>query len=188
MKKTVFSFIVAFAAISAAGAYAQNQASGQNNKQQSECCQNKGSKKKADRPERFNPFDGVQLTEDQQQRLQSLRQGLGPQMPPKEKLSDEQKKNLTDAQKKQMKEERKAKKTQAKKDYLNGVKEILTPEQYVVFLENVYLYSPDQQKSGAPKHDKGGKGQKGHKGQKGSRGDKGPRGDKAKGADKSTQQ
>ncbi|MCH5233471.1 MAG: hypothetical protein J1E78_07505 [Muribaculaceae bacterium] len=99
-----------------------------------------------DRPAKFNPFDGIQLTQDQQQRLQVLREGLGPV-----KLTKEQqekvygdKKNLSDEQKKQMKEEANAKKLESKKNYLNGVKEILSPDQYVVFLENVYLYSPDQ--------------------------------------------
>ena len=53
------------------------------------------------------------------------------------------KKNLTDEQKQQLKEEKKAKKTEAKRNYLNGVKEVLTPEQYVVFLENFYIYTPD---------------------------------------------
>lgn len=95
----------------------------------------------------FNPFDGVQLTEDQQQKLQLLRKGLGPVMP-KEK---QKKEKLTDEQKKQLKAEMKAKKAEAKKNYLKGVKEILTPDQYVIFLENVYLNAPEQTKGEFPK-------------------------------------
>ena len=41
---------------------------------------------------------------------------------------------------------------QARRDYINGVKNILTPEQYVVFLENIVVESPAPQH--AAKHDK----------------------------------
>lgn len=117
---------------------------------------------------KFNPFDGVQLTDDQQQRLQVLQQGLGPvQLSKEQQEKIPENKNLTAAQKKQLKEERKAKKLEAKKNYLNGVKEILTPEQYVIFLENVYLYAPqDQGKVMKPKGAKEFKGNKAKKGDK----------------------
>ena len=107
---------------------------------------NKGQKGvKGNRPQ-FNPFDGVQLTDDQQQKLQVLRQGLGPvQLTPQEDANIPVNPNLTPEQKKQLKEEKKAKKLEKKKNYLQGVKEILTPDQYVIFLENCYLYAPQQQ-------------------------------------------
>lgn len=123
----------------------------------------KGDKRQIARPQ-YNAFDGIQLTEDQQQRLQVLQQGLGPV-----RLSQEQQEripentNLSDDQKKQLREERKAKALESKKNYLNGVKEILTPDQYVIFLENYYLYTPqDQGKGGAMKPVK-----REHKGEKG---------------------
>ena len=114
----------------------------------------KGNKKgekgmKGNKTPKFNPFDGVQLTDDQQQRLQVLQQGLGPVQLTKEQMEKiPQNPNLTPEQKKQLKQERKAKKLESKKKYLNGVKEILTPEQYVIFLENVYLYSPQDKGKG----------------------------------------
>lgn len=115
---------------------------------------------------KFNPFDGVQLTDDQQQKLQVLQQGLGPVLlSPEQQAKIPENKNLTPEQKKQLKQERKAKKLEAKKNYLNGVKEILTPEQYVIFLENVYLYSP-QGKDKAAKQGKAPKGKHDYKGAK----------------------
>lgn len=145
-------------------AYAQNQTDGNTGatqKAQKECCQSgkegecklekkgkKGNKegKLEGKRQAFNPFDGVQLTDDQQQRLQVLQQGLGPvQLSKKQQERIPENKNLTEEQKKQLKAERKAQKLEAKKNYLNGVKEILTPEQYIIFLENVYLYTPDGQ-------------------------------------------
>lgn len=152
MKKKVIGFIVAIAAITTGSVFAQKQADQAKGKQQTECCQQgKDSKKgKGERKgPKFNAFDGIQLNADQQQKLQVLREGLGPvklTKEEKEKLKAENK-GLTDEQKKQKKAERKAKKAEAKKNYLKGVKETLTPEQYVIFLENVYLYSPEQQKA-----------------------------------------
>lgn len=123
----------------------------------------------------YNPFQGIQLTDDQQQRLRVLQQGLGPvQLTPEMKAKIKENPNLTPEQKAQLKAEKKAKKLEAKKNYLGGVKEILTPEQYVVFLENVYVYGPDKQlkaakKPNAKKMAKGDKMKKGNKGGKGKK-------------------
>lgn len=189
MKKVLVSALMAIALIASGTAYAQTQSDATTGAtKQSECCQTakgeksgkdfkKGGKQgkgikgsQATRPQ-FNPFDGVQLTDDQQQRLQVLQQGLGPVVLDKEQQAKiKENPNLTPEQKKQLKEERKARKLEAKKNYLNGVKEILTPEQYVIFLENVYLYSP--QKDGKAKGFKSGKG-KMKAGKDGARGQKG---------------
>ena len=196
MKKVIVSMMLAGALLVGNSAFAQTQTDGNTGatqKAQKECCQNgkdgvcKGEKKdgkkgdkfgkqKGNRPV-FNPFDGVQLTDDQQQRLQVLQQGLGPvQLSKEQQERIPENKNLTDEQKKQLKAERQAQKLESKKNYLNGVKEILTPDQYVIFLENVYLYSPDNQgrnmgmtqgkkfnKGDRPKGDKNGKLKKGQK-------------------------
>ena len=164
MKKVFVSMMVATALLIGGTAYAQTDAS-TGATVQKECTKDgkackegkKGDKagkgkrggksfkgNKGNRPQ-FNPFDGVQLTGDQQQRLQVLQQGLGPVVLDKaqqEKIKENP--NLTPEQRKQLKEEKKAQKLEAKKNYLNGVKEILTPDQYVIFLENVYLYAPQQ--------------------------------------------
>ncbi|MCH5234193.1 MAG: hypothetical protein J1E16_02795 [Muribaculaceae bacterium] len=165
MKKVFVSMMLAGALLLGGTANAQNKADGATGASvQKENVEkgNKGDKKggkgmRGDRGPRVNPFDGVQLTNDQQQRLQVLQQGLGPVELNKEQMEKiPENPNLTAEQKKQLAEERKAKKLEAKKNYLNGVKEILTPDQYVIFLENVYLYSPqDQGYSGRPGDRKG---------------------------------
>lgn len=164
MKKVVLSMMLATGLLMGGSAYAQNQTDGTTGatKQNTEKYEagpkgkkdgkaakgKKGDKSKKNKGQKgnrqqFNPFDGVQLTADQQQRLQVLRQGLGPVVLDKEQMKNiPENPNLTPEQKAQLKKERKAKKQEAKKNYLNGVKEILTPDQYVIFLENCYLYSP----------------------------------------------
>lgn len=179
MKKVFVSMMLAGALLTGGTAYAQTKTDGNTGATtQKECCQtgkdcaSKGDKKgkkgdkkgkKGEKAAKFNPFDGIQLTNDQQARLQVLRQGLGPvelSKAQQEKIPEN--KNLTPEQKKQLKKEKKAKKLEAKKNYLNGVKEVLTPDQYVIFLENCYLYAPQNQgkvaKQGAgPKSKLGGK-------------------------------
>lgn len=125
------------------GATTQTEQSAKSGKDQKDKKARKGNRE--NRP-KFNPFDGIQLTDDQQQKLQVLQQGLGPViLSPEQQAKIPENKNLTEEQKKQLKEERKAKKQEAKKKYLQGVKETLTPDQYVVFLENWYLYAPQNQ-------------------------------------------
>lgn len=169
MKKTFVSMMLAVALLTGASAFAQtpDASTGATVQKENTQCENcpqgqkgpKGQKgNKAQKPSKpkFNPFDGIQLTNEQQQKLQLLQQGLGPvRLTPQEQAKIKENPNLTPEQKKQLKEERKAKKLEAKKNYLNGVKETLTPDQYVVFLENWYLYAPqDQGKAKAKGHDK----------------------------------
>lgn len=170
MKKVFVSIVMATALLAGGTAYAQTQTDGTTGATvQKENVQKgkKGGKDFKGQKPKFNPFEGVQLTDDQQQRLQILQQELGPvELSKEQQAKIPENKNLTPEQKQQLKEERKAKKLEAKKKYLNGVKEILTPEQYVIFLENVYLYAPqDQGKALKPgKHAKGQRGDKPGKG------------------------
>ena len=185
MKKTIVSMMMAIALIAGGTAYAQTDGTTGATTQKEKCdnckgdkgenCEKnkkenkhkQGEKGKKDRKggkelrggrQQFNPFDGIQLTDEQQQKLQVLQRGLGPVILDKEQQARiPENKDLTPEQKKQLKEERDANKMEAKKNYLNGVKETLTPEQYVIFLENVYLYAPQNQsgdkgtfKSGRP--------------------------------------
>lgn len=181
MKKILVSMLMAGALVAGGTAFAQTQTATTPNASAQKECPNKDGKickksgkechkeqknakgnkgAKAARQE-FNPFDGIQLTPDQQQKLQVLRQGIGPVVLDKtqqEKIP--QNPNLTPEQKQQLKAEKKARKLEAKKKYLNGVKETLTPDQYVIFLENCYLYTPEKSKQ------KGMKAEAGHKGKK----------------------
>ena len=175
MRKKVLGFVIAISALSAGMMFAQSNSQNQAPANKEYSKSDKGMKKGQRAP--YNPFDGVQLTTDQQEKLKVLREGLGPV-----KLDKQQMQNLTDEQKKQMKKEAKAKKAENKKKYLDGVKGILTPDQYVVFLENVYLYGPEPSNKGNMKFEKKGdrKGNKDHKGKKSSKGDKQRKADKEK--------
>lgn len=165
MKKVFVSMILAGSLLAGGTAYAQTQTDGTTrattqNKAYSEEGEGKELKKEkhlmkgpnggipAPRAERqkFNPFEGVELTEDQQQKLQMLQQGLGPvQLSKEQQERIPENKNLTREERKQLQEEFQAKQIEVKKNYLNGVKEVLNPDQYVIFLENFYLYSPQEQ-------------------------------------------
>lgn len=121
----------------------------------------------------FNPFEGLNLTEQQQAKLDALKQ---------------EKKAAKDAAKKDKADRKQADRAQAKSqraEELAKIKEILTPEQYVTFLENNYLNAGnrqmmahgdrklDRQHMQGKKCDKAGCDNKGPKGdKKGQKGDK----------------
>lgn len=108
-------------------------------------------------------FEGISLSDDQQQRLSALRNETKQK---REQARAEYKKqdNAQKAQRDQIKAERRNDRTEARKEYLSGVKEILTPQQYVVFLENSFVLS-----DGGSRHGMGPKGHKHFKGQKGQK-------------------
>lgn len=73
-------------------------------------------------------FEGITLTPEQQTKIAAIK-------------ADRQKAV------KEARENRKADRRNCKRDYLNKMKEVLTPEQYVVFLENMVVNRPDGQKA-----------------------------------------
>lgn len=77
--------------------------------------------KKCDKP---CPFDGLNITDAQKAQLQQLQQA---------------KREQAKQQKQEKRCEMKAERQQAKRQYLADVKAILTPDQYVLFLENFYV-------------------------------------------------
>lgn len=79
-------------------------------------------------PRCINPFEGLNLSQDQQDKLTTLR---------KEK-ADQNKKD---------RQSRKTKAQDNRRAYLKDVKSILTPEQYVQFLENNYINAASQRGS-----------------------------------------
>lgn len=117
-------------------------------------------------------FEGITLTDAQKSKLEALRSKE--MNARKEARGDknngrDQKQKLTDEQKKQMKDERFSKRNDARKAHLAGIKEILTPEQYVVFLENTYVFSDNGARK--PQAGKGVRGdQRGKKDMKGKKG------------------
>ena len=134
-----------------------------------ETCQNEKGCKKSDKKCKHNKegknghkialkcdkklFDGIELTEQQKEQLKELRKSI---CPDKKQGKAEGKKNLTAEQKKQLKEEWRLKREESKLKFDEGVKNILTPEQYTKFLEN-------QNNKGKMKLDKNMKVQKGDK-------------------------
>lgn len=78
-------------------------------------------------PPRANPFEGIELTEQQQSAIQTMdRQNA-------EKCMQNLKEEAREAREAQL---------QARRDYLAQLKNILTTEQYVTFLENNYVNTP----------------------------------------------
>lgn len=129
-------------------------------------------------------FEGINLTEEQKTKLTALRTTLKDERKDgKEKAGKDRTSQMTPDQKKALRAERSAKRQAAKRAYLAGVKEILTPDQYVLFLENTYTLSAH-----GPKSHHNGKAIRGDKsGKKDNRGNKtAPRNQKRKTADKAT--
>lgn len=116
--------------------------------------------KKGDMKKCFNPFQGIELTADQQTKLKAI-------PTPRQVLKASKKeKSATNVNPMEFVKN-------VRKDYLRQIKQVLTPEQYVQFLENSYL---NQHSGHGPKGIKGGKNmKKGGKGHHGQHDKKGPR-------------
>lgn len=96
-------------------------------------------------------FDGIQLTDAQKAGLKALdeqQQAKRQEM----KAQKESAKAEARQQKQQNDSTMRASRQQAKRDYLNGVKSVLTPDQYVVFLENIVVEGPAQQQGMQARH------------------------------------
>lgn len=179
MKKTILSVAILLASTLGMTAMAQTPETTQQTK--TECVKGR-SGKQMNRP---NPFEGLNLTEQQKSELQALRQEMKNGQKPGKGTCEKAKagkcekakagkceKAKADNQAKRA--ERRQAMTQARRDYLAKVKNILTPEQYVQFLENNYV---DQAFKGGNHRGKmaqvkGHKGHKGHGKARGERGDK----------------
>lgn len=147
MKKTILSIAVLLASVAGINATAQTPAT--------KSCPNtaqctKGTAKK-DAP-KYNPFAGLNLTEKQQSELQALK-------PSKEQMT--QKKEAAKAEKQAQRQQRMEQKLQNRRDYLAKVKTILTPDQYLQFLENSYV---DQSGKKGPRQTEMAKGKAGKRG------------------------
>lgn len=80
-------------------------------------------------------FAGLNLTPEQQQKLKDLKPAK-PQARQSGERADRQRPDSAAMAK------RRAERRQARQDYLNGVKSVLTPDQYVAFLEAVVVEQP----------------------------------------------
>lgn len=143
MKKKLLSIALVLAGLVGSTAVAQTTATTGTQKDKTE--KTIAKKDMKDKGERPNPFDGLNLTDKQKADLKALRDNSRAE----KAKADAQKKADKKAEKKEMMQKRQ----NARKDYLAKIKGILTPEQYVQFLENSYLNN----QQGRPFGQKGGK-------------------------------
>ncbi|WP_295731154.1 Spy/CpxP family protein refolding chaperone [uncultured Muribaculum sp.] len=80
-------------------------------------------------------FEGITLTDAQKSKIQDLQKA---QME-KRTAKARETKDAAKAEKRKMREERDSARKADRRAYLDGVKQVLTPEQYVIFLENAYM-------------------------------------------------
>lgn len=129
MKKKILGIALVAMSMVAFSGMAQT-TSDNNNTTKKECV--KGAKNaKQVRESQANPFEGLNLTESQQSQLQ--------QLDSKRKAAAQEKTKLRMDNKQRNDSARMAERRSAKKAYLEDVKAIIGPDQYVVFLENMYV-------------------------------------------------
>lgn len=146
MKKTILSIAIVVAAFAGTSAIsAQTPAGGAAQMQ-------RGSRGEA--PKVYNPFENLGLSEQQLTDLKAL--------------SDAQRAKTNDRSQKP--EERAAALEQERKDNLAKIKAILTPEQYIQFLENCYLNPQSQRMNNGQMRQGRPDGMRGERGQRGQRG------------------
>lgn len=140
MKKTILSLAILLASSASISAFAQAPAQ----KAQTDKTEMK-ARKGGERKQAPNPFEGLNLTEQQKTQLEALKptKEQREQLKAQDKAKKEQMKAQAEAQKKERAEARK----QARRDYLAKVKAILTPEQYLQFLENNFVDKADMRKA-----------------------------------------
>lgn len=144
MKRKFLAIAIALVTLGSSTLFAQNVCGKRSQACQAQQCASSqaGDSNKMYQPQKFTDyaFEGILLTVDQQGKMDKLNADM--------KAKREACKNDTTACKKQCKGDRKCRgegRLQARKDYVNSVKEILTPEQYTTFLENI-VFMPGQPK------------------------------------------
>ncbi len=133
MKKKIMTLALAAAVLCGVPAFAQN-TKNQQCANQTECtqgtqCQKGDKAKQGKRARGGNPyqevFAGLNLTADQQAKLAQL----------------DTKRQATDSV---ARSQRRDNRLQSRRDYLKSVKDVLTPDQYVTFLETIVVEGPAQ--------------------------------------------
>lgn len=148
MKKLILSF-----AILAASSFTMLAANDNKCPNADNCGNRKECVKKDDckGPKADFMFNGMNLTEEQKAKIGEIRKQCKMNC---ENLKNDCKKdckNLNEEQKQQFKQEMKGKMLDARKSCLAEIKKVLTPEQYIQFLENNYIFA----KKGDAGHFKG---------------------------------
>ena len=152
MKKTILALAFAVISLGTISAFAQTESSAPQQCEQTQkpCCKGeKGKKKHGDRQQsRVSPFQGIELTAEQQQQIDKLRAE-------RRAKADEAKKAKKEA------------KAQERSDFDNAVAQILTPEQYAQYKANCDSIKAKRGKAvgKAKAHKKGNKGKREGRGQ-----------------------
>ncbi len=132
---------------------ANNNPDEKENRTRTECCKHKekgcdkGMDKKCDRG--MKVLEELNLTDAQKTKLETLRKETMAKREAEMKKAREMKesgKEFTSEQKEKFKAEMKAKREQSKQEFLNGLKAILTPEQYTKFLESNFMVNDNHAK------------------------------------------
>lgn len=129
MKKFIVAATLAAGLLSAAGASAARPQCPVNANREAAVLANRPGDTcaQACRQPRFNPFEGIELTADQQTAIQNLNN-----------TTCQNRQNARN-ERRERNEATRESRLQSRRDYLAQLKQILTPEQYVSFLENSYL-------------------------------------------------
>lgn len=126
--------LIVAAIVALAGAFTFNTSAQQNDNKAKACPQQQCIiGQRAGGPTAYNPFEGLNLSKDQESKLQALRQQC---------KADRQ------AAQKQDKAERRQARNDQRRKMLNDIKAILSPEQYVQFLENNFVNGGQKFKDG----------------------------------------
>lgn len=143
MKKTILTLAILFASSTCLTAFAatpDSKDSKNENKPSTEMKARKGGEPR----DILKPFESLNLTDQQKAKIMDLKKA---EVEQKKQLA-EQKKQLREkkrAEAKAKKDARKQSIAKERRDYLAKIKQILTPEQYVQFLENNFVNKVDKQ-------------------------------------------
>lgn len=132
MKKTIASIALAAIALVSFNSFAQNNDNTSDKAQcagKEKCAKMKGNK--GERRQCVDPFAGLTLNDTQKAQLSALKD--------KQRAAKAEMKQKKQKEDSAARAERRAARQQAKRQYLDEVKAIVGPDQYVIFLENFYL-------------------------------------------------
>lgn len=144
MKKTLLATFVAATALFAMPMAAQTQTDASTGatktEKKAECkgehkaCPNR---KDGRRGQMVSPFEGITLTDAQKEAIKALR----PERPARKQAGDSVKARPERRERPAANDTARVRpdRNKMRADYVNGVKAVLTPEQYVVFLENIVI-------------------------------------------------
>lgn len=161
MKKVLFALALAVCTLGVTSA--QQAATRQNAQNHQQCRHHHEGRPQAQRPA-VNPFEGLELTEAQQTQIAALQarccQGNNctqQQCTENQAQCTEQNQQCNNQAQQCSNQRRQACNAECRTNCLNELKQILTPEQYVKFLENCFVNKVNCCKGGQGHHDRNGR-------------------------------